>query len=565
MAQRLVKAGMRPISNVVDVTNYVLLERNQPLHAFDLDRLAGAGIVVRTAAEGESITTLDGVARTLSGDDLLICDAERAPQAIAGIMGGGDSEVSDATTAILLESAYFTPMGIARTSKRLKLRSESSARFERGIDPEGVDRHAQRALELLTTVAGAAVAPSPVDEYPRPFERPRIRVRTSKVNGVLGTTLTDREVLAALQPLGIDVEGGGDDITAIPPTFRPDLEREIDLVEEVARRVGFDAIGRTVPKPDEQVGALSRSQRERRAVVDALVGAGLAEAVSIPLVSPDELVRAGAPVDRIVEAANPLRAEDSALRTRVLPGLLRAAAGNRAHGLPDVGLFEIGHVFLSPLERAGPHPDEPLHVAGVLTGAVRRQPIEADRDVDGYDAVDLVREIAGALELADVRIESDTPAGFDPAQSARVVVDGVEAGAVGAVAADVIEAFGLEAPVVAFELDVDRLLDASRRDRSFVVPSPYPPSSIDLAFVVDETIDAGTILRTLRDAGGDELEDVRVFDVFRSDALGAGRKSVAFALRFRAPDRTLTDEEVGRLRTTCIDAVARAHDATLRG
>jgi phenylalanyl-tRNA synthetase beta chain len=348
LTQRLVKAGMRPISNVVDVTNYVLLERNQPLHAFDLSRLAGRGIVVRTADEGETITTLDDVERTLTGEDLLICDAERTPQAIAGIMGGSTSEVSDATTEILLESAYFERMGIARSSKRLKLRSESSARFERGIDPDAIAVNAERAMELLVEVAGAQVAPDAVDVYPAPVERTRVRLRTSRVNAVLGTALDAEDVWDSLAPLGIELDtaldfdaleserAADDEVVAIVPTFRPDLEREIDLVEEVARRVGFDAIGRTLPDTHGQVGMLSARQQERRLVADALVGVGLSEAITLSLVSPADLERAGAPLDRVVRATNPLRAEESVLRTAILPGLLRAVAGNRAHGLADV-------------------------------------------------------------------------------------------------------------------------------------------------------------------------------------------------------------------------------------
>ncbi len=380
MAQRLVKAGMRPISNVVDVTNYVLLERNQPLHAFDLARLGGRGIVVRLAGDGETITTLDGVERALTREDLLICDAARAPQAVAGIMGGSTSEVSDGTTEILLESAYFERMGIARSSKRLKLRSESSARFERGIDPEAVARNADRAMELLVQVAGARVAPDVHDVYPVPVERQRIRLRASRVNAVLGTDLDDEDVWASLAPLGIELDtpapadGATDDadtVVAVVPTFRPDLDREIDLVEEVARRIGFDRIGRTLPDTHGQVGALTVRQRERRGVADALVGVGLSEAITLSLVAPGDLERAGAPLDRVVRATNPLRAEESVLRTAILPGLLRAVAGNRAHGLADVALFEMGRVFLTPLDPAaaeGPLPDEPEHVALGLGG-----------------------------------------------------------------------------------------------------------------------------------------------------------------------------------------------------
>ena len=339
MAQRLVKAGMRPISNVVDVTNYVLLERNQPLHAFDLSRLAGRGVVVRLANEGETMTTLDDVERTLTGEDLLICDAERAPQAIAGIMGGSTSEVSDTTTEILLESAYFDRMGIARSSKRLKLRSESSARFERGIDPDAIAVNAERAMELLVEVAAAQVAPDAVDEYPAPVERARVRLRASRVNAVLGTDLDAGDVWDSLAPLGIelddaaiDFDGGGDEVVAIVPTFRPDLDREIDLIEEVARRIGFDRIGRTLPDTHGQVGMLTPRQQERRLVADALVGVGLSEAITLSLVSPADLERAGAPLDRVVRATNPLRAEESVLRTAVLPGLFARGGGQPRAG-----------------------------------------------------------------------------------------------------------------------------------------------------------------------------------------------------------------------------------------
>jgi phenylalanyl-tRNA synthetase beta chain len=565
MAQRLVKAGMRPISNVVDVTNYVLLERNQPLHAFDLGRLAGRGILVRQAERGEHIMTLDGVDRALSEEDLLICDAAGAPQAIAGVMGGGTSEVSDATSEILLESAYFERMGIARTSKRLKLRSESSARFERGIDPNGVAEHAERAMELFAEVAEARVAGAAVDVYPQPVERVRIHVRTSKVNGVLGTDLRDTEILDALRPLGIGVDGGGDDITAVAPTFRPDLEREIDIVEEVARRVGFASIGRTVARPRDQVGGLTQRQRERRVAADALVGAGLSEAVTIPLVAPADLERAGAPLDRLVEAANPLRAEESVLRTRILPGLLRAVAHNHAHGLTDVGIFEVGRVFLAPRGEGALLPEEPTHLAVALAGTARRRPVEDDRPLDPFDALDVLHEVFDALEIADDKTKAAARPGFDPARAAAVLVDGQEIGVLGQLDPELLVALELTPPVVGFELDLDRLLDGRRRDRTFRPPSPYPPSTIDLALVVDKDVAAGDVAETLRRAAGDVLEEVRLFDVFRSDALGAGRKSLAFALRFRAPNRTLTDDDVGEIRRRCVEAAAREHRGELRG
>ena len=566
MQQRLVKAGMRPISNVVDVTNYVLLERNQPLHAFDLARLAGPGIVVRLAQAGEKMTTLDGAERTLAPDDLLICDAESVPQAIAGIMGGSTAEVDATTTSILLESAYFERVGIARSSKRLKLRSEASARFERGIDPDAIARNAERAMELLTQVAGARVSPTTVDEYPQPSERPHIRVRPAKVNAVLGTSLSAAEIDATLRPLGIDVVLDGDDLDVQPPTFRPDLEREIDFVEEVARRVGFDAIGRTLPKPRDQVGALTRSQRERRLVADTLAAGGWSEAVTVPLVAPIDLERSGAPIDRMVRVANPLRTQESALRTRVLPGLLNSAATNQARGLLDVALFEIGRVFLSPDASSddGPLPEEQLHVAGVLTGTVARRPVEVDRSVDFYDVIDATRAVLDAMEIGDVRfVPADLPT-YQVGRSATVEVSGVTAGEMGEISPRVLVGLGVSGPAVAFELDLGVVLAAPRRDRSFRAPSPFPPAVVDLAFVLDVAVPAGAVSTTLRTAAGDLLEDVRVFDDFRSDAFGSERRSLAFGLRFRAPDRTLTDEEVAVLRQGCIDAVIREHGASLR-
>jgi phenylalanyl-tRNA synthetase beta chain len=561
MQQRLLKAGMRAISNVVDVTNYVLLERNQPLHAFDLARLGGRGIVVRLAEAGERITTLDGVDRDLEPDDLLICDAERRPQAIAGVMGGATAEVAADTTEMLLESAFFERMGIARTSKRLRLRSEASARFERGTDPEGVAAAATRAMELLarSDIGGAQVAPDAIDEHPILHERPRIHLRTSYVNRVLGTELGAGDVLEALRPLEIDLEGSGDALEAVPPSFRPDLEREVDLVEEVARRIGFEAIGRTVPKPAEQVGALSRRQQERRKVADALVGAGATEAMPLPLVAPALLSRFG--VTDAVELTNPLRAEESSLRTSLVPGLVAAGALNAARGQPDVTLFEIGAVFHPPVEGAL-LPMERERVAAVAAGTLRRSPIEPDRAVDAYDAVDLVGVVVDALGVDGVRVRAADGDGWRSGASADVLVGDQIVGRVGVLGSEVAESLG--AVVVGFELDLDALGAAPRRDRSFVAPSPFPPSTIDLSFVTDDDEPAGEVVATIEGVAGELLEDVRVFDEFRADALGPGRRSITLTLRFRAPDRTLTDADVGELRARCVAAVTTDHRAALR-
>ncbi|HKN38558.1 MAG TPA: phenylalanine--tRNA ligase subunit beta [Acidimicrobiia bacterium] len=569
MAQRLTKAGMRPISNVVDVTNYVMLERGQPLHAFDLARLGGRGIVVRLAGEGEKITTLDGVERTLTAADLLICDANRAPQAIAGVMGAGDSEVSDTTTELLLESAYFTPDGILRTSKHLGLRTESSARFERGVDPNGTAIAADRAWELFAEVASSQAAAGTLDAYPAPIEAIRVSLRTARVNDVLGTDLDTATIRGHLEPLGFTVpegvhaDGHGGVVEYVVPTYRPDCEREIDLIEEVARHHGYNNIARTLPRMKEPSGGLTPVQLGRRAVRDALLGTGLSEAYTFSLVAPADLAAAGLPPEGI-ELENPLRAEESLLRPAVLPGLLKAAAFNAGHALPDVGLFEIGHIFLPP-PPGQTLPDEREHVAVVLTGTVFRLPHEPNRPVDGHDVVGRFETVAEALALADWRLRPGDAAGFAPGRAAHVVVDGAAVGAVGEIDPAVLARIGLAGPAAALEVNLSQILGATRKERRSVTPSRYPASTIDLAFVLDEPVPAGAAQRTLSTTAGDLLEDVRLFDVFRSEVLGPNKKSLAFGLRFRAPDRTLTDEEVGGLRQRLIDAMAKEHGAVLRG
>lgn len=568
MARRLTLAGMRPISNVVDVTNYVLLERGQPLHAFDLDRLPGRGLVVRLAGAGERMTTLDGIERVLTSEDLLVCDAEGRPQAIAGIMGGIEAEVHDGTTEILLEAAYFQPMGISRSSKRLGLRSESSARFERGVDPNGVLTGSARAAELLRLVASARVAPEPIDQYPVPITPVRITVRVPRVAALLGVELDAERVKDSLRPLAIEIEepgaGGGDEFIAIAPTFRPDLEREIDIVEEVARRIGFNEIKRTLPHTTGVSGGLTVRQRERRLIEAVMVGMGAAEAMTVPLIAAADLERVGRTADGTVEATNALRADEPILRPAILPGLLKAVAFNVGHGLVDLALFELGHVFATPA--AGDLlPDERDHLAVLLTGRIARSPIEPDRPVDAYDATDVIGAVVGALELVDVRLVAGPAPGFDPARSAAVTVDGEPIGHVGAIPSSVLEAFGIPAPVVAIEVDIDGLLAGTRRDRAFRPLSRFPVSNIDLAFVLADAVPAADVEQTLRAAAGDALEDLRCFDEFRSEALGPARRSLAFALRFRAPDHTLEDQEIGTLRRACIDAVIAAHGAELRG
>jgi phenylalanyl-tRNA synthetase beta chain len=383
------------------------------------------------------------------------------------------------------------------------------------------------------------------------------------VNAILGTELNEAQIAAYLDPLGLRPSVAGEVVVVDVPTYRPDIEREIDVIEEVARHHGYNNIDRRVAR-SVSGGGLTARQREQRLVRDALAGAGLLEAWTLSLIGAADLERAGLPTDG-VEIENPLRAEERLLRPALLPGLLNAAAFNADHGLSDVALFEVGHVFLPPTEGTGVLPDERDHVAAVLTGTHGRRPHEPDRPVDAFDAIAVWDALVEALGLADVRREPAHRAPFHPTRAAALVVDGATVGHVGEIAPDVRAAFGLDVPAVAFEAHLDALLAAARRDQDYAPGSRFPASNFDLAFVIDDDVPAGRVQATLTTAAGELLEHIRAFDVFRSDALGAGRRSVAYALRVRAPDRTLTDEDVATVRQRCIDAVVAAHGATLRG
>ncbi|TMM11521.1 MAG: phenylalanine--tRNA ligase subunit beta [Actinobacteria bacterium] len=536
MTRRLVLAGMRPINSIVDASNYVMLELGQPTHPYDLDRLGGHGLLVRRARPGETIVTLDGEERQPTPDDCLICDADGTPVGIAGIMGGATSEISATTSRVLLEVAHFAPMAIAGTSARLGLRTEASVRFERGA----------------VTAAGSLdvrgeLAPPPV-----------IRLRTDRVNAILGTDLDDATVRRQLTPLGFEtsVESPGVHQVRVP-TFRPDSTREVDLIEEVARLNGYSKIPRTVPAPPG-VGRLTPYQRDRRRVRQVLTGAGANEAWTASLLSPGDHAAAGLTGPE-VEVENPLASEESVLRRTLLPGLLRSLAYNASHRYPDLRLFEVGHVFGWP--RPGEQlPDETEHVGVAL----------AWPEDDARSAVDVWRALAAAVRLEPLSIEPDSRPGLHPTRSARLVVPatGAELGGLGEVDPDVLDAFGLGGRggrVGWIEVDLGLLLAAPRRPLEAQPVSRFPSSDVDLAFVVDDATPAGAVEETLARAGGDLLVRLTLFDVYRGEGVAPGRRSLAFRLRFCALDHTLTDEEVGEARRRCIEAVESSHPAALRG
>jgi phenylalanyl-tRNA synthetase beta chain len=549
IAQRLTLAGMRPINNVVDASNYVMLELGQPNHAYDLAKLHGRGIKVRMAREGEAIVTLDDVERKVGPLDLLICDATDEPIGIAGIMGGASTEVDDTTTDVLLEAADFDQLTLAWTSKRLALRSEALSRFEKGIDTGGIERAQARFVELLAA-SGAFATATVVDAGPgRPAKAP-VRVRTERVNALLGTELGDGRIKELLDPIGYTttiVEPGQLDV--VIPTWRPDSAVEIDVVEEVARTYGYSAIERTVPT-STLTGHLTDHQRDRRLVRQVLAGVGASEAWTTTFVAPAEVAAAGLDPANAVRVTNPLVADESLLRPSLLPGMLRALAYNASHRRPGTWLFEVGNTFRVPAadRPAYAELDEREVVAVALGGS------------DASAAVSVWHALVEGLLLRDVRLEAAEAAGLHPTRTARVLVADEPVGFVGEVDPAVLDAAEVPERVGWLELDLRALLRAPHGPDQMRPISRFPSSDVDLSFEVDESVPAGAVLRTI-ELAGELLVDAVLFDVYRSGA----KRSLTYRVRFQAPDRTLTDDELGTARQRLIDAVEAAHPATLRG
>jgi phenylalanyl-tRNA synthetase beta chain len=543
-----------------------MLELGQPTHPYDLDLLGGHGLLVRRARPDETLVTLDGEERRLgvplrgagAVDDCLICDAEGTPVGVAGIMGGASSEISVTSSRVLLEAAHFNPMAVAGTAARLGLRTEASVRFERGSDPEVLERAAARVCELAGAGGTAVTAAGTVDVRAAPDVLSTVHLRTARVNSILGTDLNDEAVRGYLAPLGFEAAPQGPGLHLVTvPSFRPDSTREIDLIEEVARLHGYSKIPRRVP-PSPNVGRLTPYQRDRRQLRNVLAGTGASEAWTASLIAPTDH-QALALEGESVEVENPQAADESVLRRSLLPGMLRALAFNASHRYPDLRLFEIGHVFGWP--RPGePLPDEAEHLGVLLAGP----------EDDARSAVEVWRGIADALRLGSVSMRAAPRPGLHGTRSARLVVADteVELGGLGEVDPDVLNSFGLDGRsgrVGWIEVDLGALLSAPRRSLQARSVSRFPSSDVDLAFVVDDSTPAAAVEETLARAGGDLLVDLTLFDVYRGEGVPDARRSLAFRLRFCALDHTLTDQEVGDARRRCIDAVTSEHPAELRG
>ena len=565
MRSRLESLGVRAINNVVDVTNYVMLERGQPLHAFDLARLAGGVIVVRRAGADRMLRTLDESDRALEADDLVIADAEQ-PVALAGVMGGLESAVTVATRDVLLEAAHFAPQTVRRTSRRLGLRSEASLRFERGVDIEGVPRAADRAAELFARLAHGRNAAGRVDAFPNPPPPIEIIVRSDRANRLLGTGLAVAEIGRILRRVSTTVKRAGrGSYVCRPPSYRSDLTREADFIEEIARLAGYDRIAATQPlaRSSPPVDDASRSTLAR--VREVLVGQGMNEMVSHRFVSSEWNARVAglAPAaGRGVRLVNPMTADAPEMRRSLVPNLLAAAARNRRQGEAWIRAFEIGHVFWTDGEIR-----EIAAVGGLLTGALpQRGLLREDRAESFYDAKGAVEALLTELRVDGVAWRAaESPPFLHPGKAA-VLRRGPDAlGYVGGLHPGVASLAELGADTWVFELDFKKLESYASRRISFQPLPKYPTVVRDLAIVADETFEAQAVLDTIAQSSDLPVESVRVFDLYRGAPLPAGKKSLAYSISYRASERTLTDDEVNRLHQRLVERVTRQLGVELRG
>jgi phenylalanyl-tRNA synthetase beta chain len=561
---RLEAAGVRSISNVVDVTNYVMLESGQPTHAFDLERLAGRRLRIRRATPGERLRTLDGVDRTFEPDMLVIADGERA-QAVAGVMGGADSEIGSATRVMVLESAYFAAASVRRTSKRLGLKTEASIRFERGADVEAAPAAIRRIAALLGEMGAAKPRGALIDCYPSPWQPIALTLRASRIARVLGMDIPDADVPRILRPLGFGAEPAGQGVwTVTVPSFRVDVQREIDLIEELARHDGYVSLPATFP-PLEEPQAAPDARAVRDGIVrHVLTACGLSEAMTFAFIE-----RAAAEpfaVDGEPAAlANPLSEKYAVLRPSLLPGLIDAAAHNRRRERKDIRLFECGSRFTAAGERRA--------VAAVWTGA--GEPAQwsgKGRPADFYDIKGVAEALCSRLGIP-VSFEPLVRPYFAEGRAAAVVVGvgngagGARLGEVGQIAADVVEARGLPRgePVFAFEIDIDAAAAHEPAGDLRAAPLPRFPSIVrDLSILIDASLPAATVRGTIRGAAPATLQSVAEFDRYRGQGVPEGRVSLSLRLTFRSPERTLTDAEVDAAMNEIVSALASVHQAVRR-
>lgn len=563
LRRRLESVGIGVINNIVDVTNFVLMEYGQPLHAFDYHKFVENRIVVRRAMDGEQLTTLDEVARELTTDMLVIADADK-PIALAGIMGGYDSEITETTCDVLLESAHFNPSSIRATTKAFGMNTEASYRFERGADPGAVLAALDRAAQLIAELAGGTVCKGIVDVYPGQQPLTQIQLRPDRVNFILGTEIKAAEMEEILSRLGFDVEVSGSAYRITVPTFRSDLTREIDLIEEIARVYGYDNIPTTLPKGDIPVPAPGPKVEVRRRIKDFLLASGMMEAVNYSFCDPGcfEKIHLASdnPLRDAIPLRNPLSPEMSLLRTTLVPGMLENAQHNRNHQINTIALFEIGNVFF----RDSNH-KEPERVAGILTGQVG-DGIYGNpyRNPDFFDIKGLVEGMLEVCGIAEYTLQKTDVPTFHPGRNAEVLLRDTRVGTFGEVHPEVLENYDLPYKAYLFEFDLEALVDAAVFAKRFEPISIYPKVERDLAIVVDKGILSDMPIEGIYATGGEWVESVRLFDVYEGEQVPEGKKSLAYTIVYHSTTQTLTDKTVNALHGRVVEHLRQELGAELR-
>lgn len=586
LAQRVTAAGARSINNIVDATNYILFLLGQPLHAFDYDKLANKDgkvhIIVRPAEDGEKFTTLDGEERTLTSDMSVIATPTEAV-ALAGVMGGLDSEVTDETTTILLEAATFSSGHTSRTSRNLGLISEASLRYERGVDDNPIGAFSDASAALIAAVSGGTVRPGIVDVWEQKTEPIMLDFRIPRFNAMMGAEIDRDYIISTLTRLGCAVTvadeaesvaascAEGELLHVLAPTFRPDLEREIDLYEEVLRLYGMDRIEPTLPGGAGRIGKRTVAEQKIQKINDTLRAAGLNETVTYSFAESGDLDKLRMDKEGLgmpVELLNPLNAEQSIMRQSIIPGLLHSLAYNQNHGVKNVQLYEAGRVFFAAEGKKKPKEKE--RIAAVLAGAMGDPAWNnTPAAFDFFDGKGIVESLLHELATPKVRfkaLSAEEAPHLQPGRAAQVLSGGTVLGWVGEIHPLAADAFEATAPVVAFELDLDALVKTSQSARDYVDVPLFPAVTMDIALVVDEDVTNEKLMQVMRSAGGKLLSSIQLFDVYRDEErLGAGKKSMAYALEYRSPDKTLTAEEVNKQHERLIKKTCGATGAEVRG
>ena len=535
MQKRLLAAGMRPINNVVDATNYVLMDLGQPLHAFDCDLLADHHIIVRQAKAEEKMVTIDGEERTLDPDMLVIADPKHAV-AIAGVMGGSDSEVNSRTKNVLLESAHFNRLSIRRTARKLGMSTEASYRFERGVDPNLTIQALDRVAQLIQETGGGTIARGVIDVYPQRIAPVTLTIRPERTRMLLGMQVSDEQVVDYLSRLGMEVSRNGE-IRVRVPTFRADLEREVDLIEEIGRLHGYERIPETLPSGESMQGSDSGEGRFEAEVTDLLISCGLQEALTSTMAPPEDQ-------SAQIPLRNPLSEELGYLRSGLMPNLLAVLSYNTGRGIKDLGVFEIGQVF---------EPDddgaivERGSVAVAITGNLWDKAWNVDKSslqADFFLCKDIVETLLDRIGIRDAAFCPDSLPGFHPGRAARIVSEDTELGIIGEISAARTKALDIPSRVYAFELDLTLLMSRASAGTEYGTVSRYPASSRDLAVVVPESMPYRCVHEAIVKGAGELLESVSLFDLYQGQPLPAGYKNLAFSIIFRSRERTLRDEEV---------------------